>query len=613
MKRFSVWIGVSLIVTTTLVFASCSAPAAISPKSTQATHPAQATASTAGATTTPATAAPAMQAPNYGGTFVFGTTTDVNSFDFLTQPPGGGITKDYTNERVWDGDWTKGPAGGYGTNQTTWGGVTNIDALKTGYLADKITWAMDPGTENVTTSIEVRQGVHYALDPNSEASKLVNGRELTADDIVYNLNIRMNDPRSWTLALHPELKGVQAIKTGPWEVQFTLPASDYMIVRMIILDGGLIFPPEVQEKYGSFSNWQNAVGTGPYMLTDYVAGSEATLTRNPNYWMKNPIGPGKGNQLPYTDSIDWLIIPDTSTLYAALRTAKIDWVTGVQLDDAEQLMKTQGLQNKAENPMTIGPIEMRTDQPPFSDIRVRQALMMATDFNAINDGLYQGKAQTLTWPYYLQSGYQDLYLGLNDPEMPASVKELYTYNPDQAKRLLSQAGYPNGFTVPITLYDQTTPEDYISVVKSQWAKVGINLTLQPKDFGVLENIMNRRDYTGLILGAQPPPASWPEAAYAEGDSQSNLSMVNDPTFDAAVAKWSVLAITNETAAMEMTKEEMKYVLAQAWAIPGPCVPVYSFWWPWIKNYSGEVMVGWMNSDWARWCWLDQNLKKSMGH
>jgi pyruvate/oxaloacetate carboxyltransferase len=59
--------------------------------------------------------------------------------------------------------------------------------------------------------------------------------------------------------------------------------------------------PEVVEKYGSGADWRNSVGTGPFMLTDLVASSSATLVRNPNYWDKDPVGPGKGNQLPYLD------------------------------------------------------------------------------------------------------------------------------------------------------------------------------------------------------------------------------------------------------------------------------------------------------------------------
>ena len=168
--------------------------------------------------------------------------TDPLNFDMMIGTPGSGVPRDYTNERVWDGDWTKGPAGGYGTNQTTWGGMCNLDDLKVGYLADKITWTVDAAKKQVTTTLEVRQGIHWALNTNSDASRLLNGRELTADDIVYCMNMRMDDPRAWMNMSYPDVKGLKATKTGAWEVQMTLPMATYMTERMILFDGGLIFP-----------------------------------------------------------------------------------------------------------------------------------------------------------------------------------------------------------------------------------------------------------------------------------------------------------------------------------------------------------------------------------
>ena len=81
--------------------------------------------------------------------------------------------------------------------------------------------------------------------------------------------------------------------------------------------------PEVIQKYGNQLNWRNSVGTGPFVLTDFVSGSQATLTRNSSYWDKDPVGPGKGNQLPYIDGIKMLVLPDPSTRLTAMRTGKM--------------------------------------------------------------------------------------------------------------------------------------------------------------------------------------------------------------------------------------------------------------------------------------------------
>ena len=65
---------------------------------------------------------------------------------------------------IWDGDWARGPAGGYGTNEFKWVESTNIPDLNIGHIAEKVTWAVDPMGQNVTTTIKVRKGVHYALE-----------------------------------------------------------------------------------------------------------------------------------------------------------------------------------------------------------------------------------------------------------------------------------------------------------------------------------------------------------------------------------------------------------------------------------------------------------------
>ena len=176
---------------------------------------------------------------------------------------------------------------------------------------------------------------------------------------------------------------------------------------------------------------------------------------------------------------------------------------------------------------------------------------------------------------------------------------------------MTQAGYPNGFKTSIIL--QATEVDYYSIIKDQWSKVGIDVSFDVKDPGVMQNILNARSHDALIVAAQPPPGSWPEMAMLQAPTQSNCSMIDDPKVNAAIAAWNVVAISDEDAAMKMTKELMKYVLPQAWAIPTLRYPTYVLWWPWIKNYDGETNVGWNHPGWARWVWLDQDLQKSMGH
>ncbi|MEK7354541.1 MAG: ABC transporter substrate-binding protein [Chloroflexota bacterium] len=375
-----------------------------------------------------------------------------------------------------------------------------------------------------------------------------------------------------------------------------------------------IVPPEVVKKYGNMSSWRVSVGSGPFILTDYVPGGLATLVRNPNYWMKDPIGPGKGNQLPYLDSIKFLILPDLSTQQAALRTGKIDELASISREDFQRLQQTtpELLWKKAyaQTTMSLG---MNIYNAPFKDIRVRRALMMATDFEGIKQNLYGGDAQIITWPIAYAKAYAGAYLGLDDPEMPASVKELYSYNPEKAKRLLTEAGYPQGFKT--FAYMQTLSEivDYYSIIKDMWSKVGVNLELRPTETGPLTVISQGKTAEQMIYGiaSGPPLAVLYQMQPIHGPGHNNISNVNDERVESVFPQIQNLAIIDPPAALQMHKELMKYVLDQAWVIPKLIPATYKMWWPWLKNYSGEGSVAYFNSCY-RWLWIDQDMKKSMG-
>jgi len=206
------------------------------------------------------------------------------------------------------------------------------------YLAESFTM---PEPEVIV--LKVRQGIHYALNTRSEASRLVGGREMTADDWVKNMNMFINHPRAWLRTAQPVVAAETKVeKTGPWEVTFTCKKDPLQAWFWLAFGGGYYyqFPPELWDRYSNLQDWRNSVGTGAFMLTDYVANSSITLVKNPNYWGTNPLGSGKGDRLPYIDGIKTLILPDMSTRIAALRTGKIDMLDTVFADDAVSLKKT---------------------------------------------------------------------------------------------------------------------------------------------------------------------------------------------------------------------------------------------------------------------------------
>ena len=130
---------------------------------------------------------------------------------------------------------------------------------------------------------------------------------------------------------------------------------------------------EAVEEFGDLEDWRNAQGTGPWIATDYVPDSSLTFVRNDNYWEYDPFWPD--NKLPYTDGYTVVQIVDVNMQLAALRTGKLDWLNGIDWEDAQELWKTNPelLSSKGYNTYTPV-IDMRTDLEPFSDINFRKAL-----------------------------------------------------------------------------------------------------------------------------------------------------------------------------------------------------------------------------------------------
>lgn len=529
---------------------------------------------------------PAAEEPQYGGEISLSLTADIDDFlpwsIFTAEPVW------MCNDWLWNGDWAKGPAGGYGTNEVGWETSTNINSLKANYLAEDIRWEVDEGGTTGTMYVTIKPGIHYGLDEDNPASVLVGGREVTIDDVLWNFNTRMNDDRThpglFLGTYFPWTNGIYGEKIGEREAKFTFPIEQLLNGVMLLCDGAQIMAPELDEEWEEDStvDWHVCTGAGAFTITDYVAGNTIELKRNPNYWMKNPVGPGEGDQLPYLDTVKYIIMPDLSTRLASLRTGQIDQMSMLSIEDRAMMIQQKPEMKEAVGGFsTVRLLGMRTDLEgtPYADVKVRRAMMMATDFNEINDSLYEGLGQILTWPYWYQKGYENLYLGLDDADMPDTIKELYTYNPEKAKELLTEAGYPEGFKAELVLTNETAEVDYYSIVKDMWAKVGIELDLNPLELGAYNGVLYGITYENMIVGHIPPPSSWPEVAGYTGVTLSNFSRIDDPFVNDATDHMLTTAITDLNAAMLETRELMKYLLEGAWVIPAPRYPSYILWWP----------------------------------
>jgi peptide/nickel transport system substrate-binding protein len=558
------------------------------------------------------TSTPASDKPKYGGTLNLFQAGDVLGFDEGFQAAFFVTTNHLTHDEPLTGDWSKGPAG---TNEYSWFSNANYSwASKAGSVAESYEL---PSVGRIV--LHIRHGIHFGLNPDSAASKLVNGRELTGDDVAYTINRMLTLQGSyWKTAAPTFSASAKVSQPDKWTVEVNCDPADAYNYAAYLVDWCSIQAKEVVDKYGDLRDWRNSVGSGPFFLTDFVSNSSISYVKNPNYWRQDPVGPGKGNQLPYVDKIKVLIIPDASTRESAMRTGKLDIYGGNTWDDANNIRKTVKNLNEVsyviQNPSQLF---MRTDKQdlPYKDIRVRQALMYATDYDSIIKDFMAGHAYAQSFPITPMPDFKSVYVPLD--QCSPAVQDLYKYNPDKAKKSLSDAGYPNGFKCSV-MYNNTgtAAVDYLSIVKGMWAKVGVDLTLVPVENAAFNTRWNARNYDDMLFGLMASAGTYRRGTnFAGAGGGWNLSYITDPKAAEARDKMLTLFNSGDDAGCDAVMREFtKYLLEQAWVIPNPVQEYVTFWQPWVKNYHGESSPGIINEGQQNmYIWVDQDLKTQLGY
>ncbi|HNQ98970.1 MAG TPA: ABC transporter substrate-binding protein, partial [Trueperaceae bacterium] len=226
------------------------------------------------------------------------------------------------------------------------------------------------------------------------------------------------------------------------------------------------------------------IGTGPFKFASYTEGSEVVLERNPDYYVAG---------VPYLDKAVFKIISDANTRFAALQAGDIV-LTGVTSEQYLVLGGSPDLKGTEGTMTTEITVAMNNTRPPFDDVRVRQAITMAIDKQAIVQGAMFGLGTVIgshmspSEPYYID------------------LSNTYPYDPQRAKELLAEAGYADGLTIHFEL-----PEPYVierrsgEVVAQMLRDIGINVELSVVEWGTwIQRIFLGGDYDMTIIGHSEP-------------------------------------------------------------------------------------------------------------
>ncbi len=244
---------------------------------------------------------------------------------------------------------------------------------------------------------------------------------------------------------------------------------------------------------------------------------------------------------------------------------------------------------------------------------------LAIDKQGIIKDYYKGNADLLAWPFPPYPGWKDLYTPLDQmPSKPtvdgsqASVQELFGYNPDKAKQLLAQAGYPNGFKTQVM--STAAQSDFLAIIKDQLSKVGIDLAINPVEVGVYNSTVRTRGFPEMIYRGSPTAAFPSMMVATRPESPDDTAYYSSPVTDAAYVQEAPYVGIDDAKWTSIVKAATPDTLERSPGIwlPGPWA--YRAWWPWLKDYHGEGSIGYDNQSAFTWySWIDQSLKKSMGY
>jgi peptide/nickel transport system substrate-binding protein len=441
--------------------------------------------------------------------------------------------------------------------------------------------------DDTTYVFHLRRGVKWHNKPP------LNGRELVAEDVKFTYERFLTERGNTNRYLLDSVDRIEVVDR--YTVKFILKEPYVWFISVLAYPTSTwIIAPEVVEKYSDLKKVETAIGTGPFILERYEPNVKTVFKRNPDYYREGQ---------PYVDGVEWLVIPDESTGLAMYRTGQLDCGPGinwaVRQQDLEALKKSHPhLKYQDFLSQSAGAITMRTDMPPFSDVRVRRAISHAIDRRALVEAV-GGRGEPTP----------SVSRGLVEWSLPIDQlgegAQYYRYDPQEAKRLLAEAGYPKGFKTQLTVTNGLGRDlvDDAQVVQRYLKDVGIDAELKIQEYGAYVATTVQGKYEGLVRG--PIGVAWePDArlyrAYAS-DSSRNIGHVNDATLTAMLKEQRR---TNDLAARkQLIYDIQRYVAAQQYYVYLNSGTITTSWQPYVKNFSPNHSFDYGNR--AAALWLDR--------
>jgi len=397
--------------------------------------------------------------------------------------------------------------------------------------------------------------------------KWSDGSDLTAEDIVYSWR-RLVDPAtaadySYMLDMvqnAAEITAGEADKStlgvkalGDTSLEVTLTYDCPFFDEIMSFPAAFPVKKEAVEKAGdqwTFSP-ETYVSNGPYRLKEWVHNSYLLFEKNPYYY-----APVSGPQF-----IRWVLMDDENAMLTSFRSGELDYINGIPVDETPALLASGDL--KVAPYLGIYYISFNTQQAPFNDARVRKAFTLAIDRNFIIENIT--RTGQVPASGFVPAGVADAETGSDFRKTGGDYYSVadsgYAANAAEAKRLLAEAGYPDGKGFPVAEYLYNTNDGHRAIgeaMQNMWQTVlGVNVTLNNQDWNVFLDTRKKGGYQiardGWIADYNDP-MNFLEISMST--SGNNNSQYHSPEYDAVLKKAKSIAVPAERMALMHQAEDL---------------------------------------------------------
>ncbi len=373
----------------------------------------------------------------------------------------------------------------------------------------------DVTADGLEFTFHLRRGVkfHDGTPFNADAVKFSFDRQFVEDHPYFDLG-------PWQYWGYMDMSSIidRIEVVDDYTVKFFLQKVEAPFLANLAMDFAAIVSPTAVAQYGiEFKN--KPVGTGPFKFVSWTKDDNIVLDANKDYW-------GEG---PYLDRVIIRVIPDATARYLALKNGEVDVIDFPSAEDLELMEADPNIELIQQAGLNVGYIAMNNDKAPFDNKMVRQAMNYAIDRQAIVDAVYGSAGQVAKNPL------PPTMWSYNDSIDP------YPYDPAMARKLLAEAGFPNGFTTDLWAMPVARPYNpnarrIAEIVQADLAEIGVEAEIVSYDWGTYLDKVDAGEHMMGMLGwtgdnGDPDNFLFVLLSAAAADAGGNIAFWRNPRFN----------------------------------------------------------------------------------